>query len=232
MQYYNPSVRGSALQLLCCCVLIFGAQAAFPSSDGKRLYAPCVVCHQPNAWGSPDGSIPNLAGQKEHYLARQIASFRSKARVGTAMGLVTAHSAVNDRPEVSSLATYLSALDMKPKPVTGAGDHLRLGQEIYTHLCSGCHSPDGQGGPSDAVPRIAKQHYPYLRRQIEEGALLHRKLISEEMTTILRNMRPQEKDALADYVSRLEGSEALLDPNQRDTTKTLPGPVAGLRTFQ
>ena len=226
MQYVYPPVRTSVLQLICSFVFVIGAQAAFPASDGTRLYAPCVVCHQPNARGSPDGRIPNLAGQKERYLARQIASFRSKARVSTAMRLVSAHSTFSNPLEVSSLADYLSALESNPKPVTGAGEHLRLGQEIYTHLCTGCHGHDGRGGPDDRVPRIAKQHYPYLRRQLDEVALLHRKLISREMTTVLRNMRPQEKDALADYISRLENSEALLDLNPRDTRETLPGPIS------
>ena len=226
MQYVYPPVRTSVLQLICSFVFVIGAQAAFPASDGTRLYAPCVVCHQPNAWGSPDGRIPNLAGQKERYLARQIASFRSKARVSTAMRLVSAHSTFSNPLEVSSLADYLSALESNPKPVTGAGEHLRLGQEIYSHICAGCHGHDGQGGADDGVPRIAKQHYPYLRRQLDEVALLHRKLISREMTTVLRNMRPQEKDALADYISRLENSEALLDLNPRDTRETLPGPIS------
>jgi len=61
---------------------------------------------------------------------------------------------------------------------------------------------------------------------LDEVALLHRKLTSTEMTTVLRNMRPQEKDALADYISRLENSEALLDLNPRDTRETLPGPIS------
>jgi hypothetical protein len=30
-------------------------------------------------------------------------------------------------------------------------------------------------------------------------------------------MRPQEKDALADYISRLGGADALLDSNSPDT---------------
>jgi mono/diheme cytochrome c family protein len=142
------------------------------------------------------------------------------------MRLVSAHSTFGDPRDVSSLAGYLSGIDMNPKPVTGAGEHLRLGQEIYTHICAGCHGHDGQGGADDGVPRIAKQHYPYLRRQIDEVALLHRKLTSSEMTTVLRNMRPQEKDALADYISRLEKSAALLDLNPRDTNEPLPGPVS------
>jgi cytochrome c553 len=48
-----------------------GVTHAAPSmSDGRRLYAGCVVCHQPNAWGSTDGTIPNLAGQQKRYLEK------------------------------------------------------------------------------------------------------------------------------------------------------------------
>src|ERR1035438_8238893 len=76
---------------------IFGVAQAAPSiSDGSRLYAPCVVCHQPNAWGSPDGAIPNLAGQQKRYLEKQLAVFRSGARQDTAMQIVAAHPMFSD----------------------------------------------------------------------------------------------------------------------------------------
>jgi cytochrome c553 len=64
------------------------------------------------------------------------------------------------------------------------------------------------------VPRISGQHYPYLRRQIEEAARLHRDLAPPEMTSALRGMRETEKDALADYISRLGNSEPLSDPER------------------
>ena len=198
-------------------VAIFGVAQAAPSiSDGRRLYAPCVVCHQPNAWGSPDGAIPNLAGQQKRYLEKQLAVFRSGARVDTAMQVVTAHSTFSNENNIVALAHYLSGLEPNPKPVTGSGEHLRVGQELYAHICAACHGLDGRGEQSNRVPRIAGQHYPYLRRQIEEAAGLHKDLAPPEMTSALRSMRPQEKDALADYVSRLGNSEALLDSNRLD----------------
>lgn len=55
---------------------------------------------------------------------------------------------------------------------------------------------------------------PYLRRQIEVAAGLHKDLAPPEMTSALRGMRPQEKDALADYITRLGNSEVLLDSNR------------------
>jgi cytochrome c553 len=198
---------------------IVGVAQAQPSiSDGSRLYAPCVVCHQPNAWGSPDGAIPNLAGQQKRYLEKQLAVFRSGARIDTAMQVVTAHSTFSDANNIVALADYLSGLDANPRPVNGSGEHLRIGQELYAHICAACHGADGRGEQSNRAPRIAGQHYPYLRRQIEEAATLHKDLAPPEMTSALRGMRPQEKDALADYISRLGNSATLLDSNRLDET--------------
>src|SRR5476651_2199471 len=136
MQNPHHHLRARAFQAALILALACGSQTALAVPGGSRLYAPCVVCHQPNAWGSPDGRIPNLAGQREGYLAYQITSFRSGTRTGTAMHVVSAHPKFGDPSDVTALAEYLSALDMNPKPVVGSGENLRLGQEIYAYICS------------------------------------------------------------------------------------------------
>ena len=194
---------------------VFGAAQAAPSvSEGGRLYAPCGACHAPKAWGSTDGTIPNLAGQQRRYLEKQMALFRSGTRVDPAMQVVAVHSTVGDHHDIVALANYLSALDWNPNPANGLGKHLRVGQEIYGHICAACHGVDGRGEAAGRVPRIAGQHHPYLLRQIDVAAALHRDLAPPEMTSALRAMRSEEKDALADYISRLGNSEALLDSNR------------------
>jgi cytochrome c553 len=130
------------------------------------------------------------------------------------MQIVAAHEAFADPHNIAAVADYLSKLASNPKPVQGSGEHLRLGQEIYAHICAACHGIDGRGASANRVPRIAGQHYPYLQRQIEAGAALHKELAPPEMTSALRGMGPQEKDALADYISRLSQSEGLLDTNR------------------
>jgi cytochrome c553 len=196
-------------------VMALGVAEAEPSlSEGSRLYVPCGTCHAPKAWGSMDGAIPNLAGQQKRYLEKQLAQFRSGARVDPAMQVVAAHTTFGDQHVIVALASYLSDLDSNPNPVNGSGEHLRVGQEIFAHICAACHGADGRGEAGNRVPRIAGQHYPYLRRQIDLAAALHRDLAPPEMTSALRGMRPQEKDALADYISRLGNSETLLDSNR------------------
>jgi cytochrome c553 len=212
---HSSSRRRLPLRQVLLAVTICAAAHASPiSADGQRLYAPCVVCHQPNAWGSQDGTIPNLAGQQKGYLEKQLAVFRSGARVDDAMQIIAAHKAFDDQRNIAAAADYLSRLEANPKPVEGSGEHLHLGQEIYTHICAACHGVNGRGALANRTPRIAGQHYPYLQRQIEAGAALHKDLAPPEMTSALRGMGPQEKEALADYISRLGQSEGLLDSNR------------------
>jgi cytochrome c553 len=201
-------------------MVFFGVAHAAPSDlEGSRLYAPCGVCHALKAWGSMDGAIPSLAGQQKLYLEKQLALFRSGARVDSAMQVVAVHSSVGNEQATIALAGWLSGLDPNPNPVNGPGEHLRVGQEIYTHICAACHGADGRGEAGNIVPRVAGQHYPYLRRQIDVAAALHRALAPPEMTSALRSMRPMEMDALADYISRMGKSEVLLDSNSPVTER-------------
>jgi len=210
----SPKFRAHVLIAVLSSGILSAAQAAPPTVDASRLYAPCAVCHQLNAWGSSDGTIPNLAGQRRHYLEKQLALFRSGARVDTAMQVVAIHPTIsNQGNEIAVLATYLSRIDANPNPVVGSGDHRQVGLELYTHICASCHGADGRGEQDNSVPRLAGQHYPYLRRQIESAADLHKDLAPPEMSSALRAMPSSEKDALADYISRLGTSEALLDSN-------------------
>jgi cytochrome c553 len=210
---HRPSAqfRAPLLPIVLALAILGVAQAAPSKSDGSRLYTLCEVCHRANAWGSPDGAIPSLAGQQRRYLEKQLVLFRSEARAGTAM---LVHPTFDEQHNIVALTGYLSGLEANPNPVMGSGEHLRIGQELYAHICAACHGVDGRGQQGHGVPRIAGQHYPYLRRQIEAAAGLHRDLAPPEMSSALRGMGPQEKDALADYISRLGNSEALLDMNR------------------
>src|SRR5277367_1281213 len=115
----NQQLCTQILKTVLTLAMVGVTQAAPSMSDGRRLYAPCAVCHQPNAWGSPDGTIPNLAGQQKRYLEKQLALFRSGARVDTAMQVVSAHETFSNQQNILALANYLSSLDANPHPVKG-----------------------------------------------------------------------------------------------------------------
>ena len=197
------TVRLGAGFLLLVLASAIAARAASADPDGKALYAPCVVCHQPSAWGSADGRIPSLAGQEAGYLVDQFAAFRSGARAGTAMQVVSAHAGSGEPGDSAALAGYLAALDVNPRPAVGMGTNLRLGQEIYAYICSTCHGFEGEGDAEGHVPRIAGQHYAYLRRHIADLAQLHLRISNAGEDLVLRRLSAQGKSAVADYLSRL-----------------------------
>jgi cytochrome c553 len=212
MQTRRRVLEGKSFAVLLLVAAAVAPRPALALPDGSRLYAPCVVCHQPSAWGSPDGAIPSLAGQQRRYLEQQLALFRSGARVDVAMQVVTVHPAFSEPAKGVALASYLAELDANPTPVQGPGEDLRAGQEAFAHICAACHGGDGRGEAQNRVPRLAGQHYPYLRRQIDAAAALHRELAPPEMTSALRGMTERQKDALADFISRLGTAKASAQP--------------------
>jgi cytochrome c553 len=214
MQRINNWCRGRLIVALLSAASM-GVHAA-PTNSAGRLYTACVACHGPMAWGSADGAIPSLAGQQKRYLEKQLEMYRIGARVDPAMQAIAEHAPIGDRHDIAVLANYLATLQPNPRPSVGSGEHLRVGQEIYAHICAACHGADGLGASGNRVPRIAGQHYPYLRHQIDVAAELHRDLAPPEMTGALRALPPAELDALADYISRLNNSEILLDPHGFD----------------
>ena len=169
--------------------------------------------------GLPPTQCVGLAGRFDPKLGRAASALFGKATRHIPVGRTRRHGNASarrasdvrqPREHRRSRCLFIRA-DPNPIWIAGSGAHLRVGQETYTHICAACHGADGRGESGNRVPRIAGQHYPYLRRQIDAAASLHRDLAPPEMTSALRGMSDPIKDALADYVARLGTSEALLD---------------------
>jgi len=94
-------------------VFIFLAVFAFSvpafagdAAAGKAKSMTCMACH--GAAGiSPNGIWPNLAGQKEAYLVKQIKAFRDGVRVDPMMAPMV--KALTDT-DIDNLAAYYSGL--------------------------------------------------------------------------------------------------------------------------
>ncbi len=174
-----------------------------PARSARSLYSGCIACHQIQGWGTSDGNIPNIAGQHPRYVERQIRQFRTGARVDDAMQIVTAHPNFSDPISIRSLAHYISELAPNPSPLLGPGEGLAGAAETYARICAACHGVDGEGNNGQGVPRLAGQQFPYLFRQIKAAAQLHREMAPPEMASALRGRTDSQKQALADYISRL-----------------------------
>lgn len=82
------------------------AVAAGDVAAGKAKSAQCAACHG-LAGVSPMAIYPNLAGQKEAYLAKQISDFRSGVRKDPTMNAMVA--ALTDA-DTANLAAYYAGL--------------------------------------------------------------------------------------------------------------------------
>ncbi|MFT5691478.1 MAG: cytochrome c553 [Oceanicoccus sp.] len=80
--------------------------AAGDAAKGKSKAGTCVGCHGP-AGLSFNTMWPNLAGQKEGYLAKQITAFRDGKRSDPMMSSFAAKLSDED---IANLAAYYSSL--------------------------------------------------------------------------------------------------------------------------
>ena len=87
-------------------LFVSGSALAGDVAAGKTKAAQCAACH--GAKGiSPMGMYPNLAGQKEQYLAKQINDFRSGVRKDPTMQAMV--TALTD-DDVVNLAAYYASI--------------------------------------------------------------------------------------------------------------------------
>lgn len=86
-------------------LITFSASAADPAA-GKAKATLCAACHGPNGISLND-LWPNLAGQKEAYLKKQITAFREGQRQDPSMQPMVSNLTDTD---IDNLAAYFSSL--------------------------------------------------------------------------------------------------------------------------
>ena len=91
-------------------MLTAGLVSAGDAAAGKEKAALCAACHGPNGISLND-LWPNLAGQKEGYLKKQITAFRDGTRQDPNMQPMVANLTDAD---IENLAAYFSTLPAKP----------------------------------------------------------------------------------------------------------------------
>lgn len=132
---------------------------------GKAASAVCAACHGSDG-KALQAEYPNLAGQNAKYIAKQLADYKSDARVNAIMkGMVAALSEQN----MADLAAYFAALPAVAG-VSNDDESLTLGKNIYrggitaanVAACIGCHGPTGNGNPAAAYPALSGQNASYV----------------------------------------------------------------------
>ncbi len=216
---YNPTLRLAAVLLLLNVQMPVQAdeeavdrrtQAALaldahPQRGAKLFGEYCRRCHGPEAEGNASEVVPALAGQRFAYLVRQLANFSGDERDSAAMHRVVATPALRHTQAWVDLAAYLNAVPVKPTAATGNGAHADLGRGMFHEQCAPCHRADARGDEAGFVPALRGQHYSYLVAQIHKLADGARHNVDENLVLFMRSLDDRDVDAVADYLSRLQG---------------------------
>ena len=85
---------------------IYGSAVAGDAAAGKAKAAVCAACHGP-AGISPQPLWPNIAGQKEQYMIKQLKAFKDGTRKDP---LMSGQAVQLSDDDMANLAAYFSGL--------------------------------------------------------------------------------------------------------------------------
>jgi cytochrome c553 len=173
---------------------------------GEHLFAQCTACHGMDAGGTPDGSVPNIAGQHYSVLLKQLVDFRHGKRWDFRMEERADRHHLAVTQDLADVARYVSELRQTPHAGMGEGANLAVGAALYESRCRKCHGADGAGDAAKAVPRLAGQHYAYLMRQMYDAVDGRRPTLERYHSPRIEPLDFAQVRALSDYLSRLRPS--------------------------
>lgn len=221
MGAFTKSFDALALAVIAVLVALAAARASEESVDqatktalaldahpkhGRSLFiAQCAACHGSAGHGDSSRSIPALAGQRFAYIVRQLANFSGDQRENDTMHHVAARPKMREPQSWADIAAYVSRLPVNPRAETGDGSHLALGRGIFHEQCASCHEQDAGGDNDGLVPALKGQHYSYLLGQLRQLAADRRHNVDEDLQRFIQSLDEQEKQGVADYLSRQHG---------------------------
>ena len=169
---------------------------------GRTAYQGCQGCHKPDAYGLPDGTYPQLAGQHTTVLIKQMVDVREGRRDNSKM-FPFAGKHVMEPQEIADIVAFLNSLPLPHNNDKGPGSDLSRGKALYEKDCAACHGDHGQGSAEKFYPVTTGQHYRYMVRQIAAIREGRRRNANPKMVRIVKEYSARDIGAVADYMSRL-----------------------------
>jgi cytochrome c553 len=178
-------------------VMASAENRAAAAQAGKRAAHFCEHCHGATG-NSPQGHVPNLAGQNPFYLLTQIDKFGDGRRQDEFMSGLVKVLKPEDR---FNMAVFYATQTVNPEPVKDARQ-VQLGQAHYQRACRGCHGAEARG--TREVARLAGQRSVYLMNALK-GYRTGQGLRSDSrMTGVAKVLGDDQMLALAAYLSTLK----------------------------
>jgi cytochrome c553 len=164
----------------------------------------CAACHTADgSRGSP--ANPILQGQHPEYIAKQLGEFKAGKRDNPIMKGFAA--ALSDA-DIKNVAAFYASKQVKPGFAKNK-ELVTLGEKIFrggiadrqVPACSGCHTPNGAGMPSQ-YPRLSGQHADYTETQLVafRGGTRNN---SPQMKAVAAKMNDREIKAVSDFIGGL-----------------------------
>lgn len=209
----QTAVKAGAAALVAIAGLTLSHGALAESGDaaaGGKLTTACQACHGTDGNGLAP-NYPNIAGQNERYLFRQLQMIQTEERSAPLMaGQLNGMSEQNLR----DIAAFYAAKEPKLAQVQGDDEQVAMAQQLYkggslekgVAACTACHSPTGGGNAPAGFPRISGQSPEYTIAQLtayREGVRATDELYGAMMRQVAANLNDTEIAALADYLQGL-----------------------------
>jgi cytochrome c553 len=196
-------------------MLLAGALLAGPAAgdmlnmEGIEPWEICAGCHGLDGAGNAL-RFPRIGGQPVGYILKQLGDFRAGTRTNDG-GAMEPNAAALTEEDVQRVAVWFAAQDPPPpdsEPLSPEAE--ATARDIVFHgrsgipACVTCHA----AAPDAALPRLAGQQMSYLAKQLRDfRAGARGNDPGAAMRMAVRNATDAEIDALAAYLTRVEGLE-------------------------
>lgn len=191
------------------------------AAAAKRLYMTksCIACHGKEGKKAIQ-DYPDVAGQKADYIAAQMKDIIDGRRTGSpdasgnprskgmrgALVDPNGNRRISDE-EISQIAKWLAAIEpRKPEaPATPLTEESKAkAAKLYAETCEACHGKTGRE-PLEGFPAIAGQKRAYVAAQMKDIKSKARSNgQSEAMQGAIAEMKDEDIELLADYVSQID----------------------------
>jgi len=162
------------LSMICLIILFFAALnrpvRAQDTAAGEAALQICKTCHGQQGEGQLTLNAPNLTGQFDWYLVRQLQNFKAGIRGADAKDVYGSQMrpmalTLADDAAVKNVVAYIQTLPVvKSKPtLDGNADQ---GKVFYV-VCATCHGQKAEGNLALNAPRLNMQQDWYLLRQLK-----------------------------------------------------------------
>ena len=179
--------------------LLAAAPAAAQVPDAiKDKVAVCAKCH--GETGNNDNpKYPVLAGQLARYQFIELRDYKAGRRHDPEMDSVVQPLTPDD---MLALSDYFSQQKQAPSRFEVDPQKVVLGkQKADETLCSMCHLGGFSG--SNEIPRVAGQHYEYIKKQLSDFKAHRRTNDAGNMTSVASTLSDEDIENLAQYITSL-----------------------------